>query len=65
MGSGRKCSGKGDECGRKANCELTHSSFSDDDIVLENMTYKEFSEMWNTEDGRETLLQKGFYETDY
>lgn len=65
LAQGTKCTGTGDECGRKSYCTAQLGFTEDpDQVIFENLTRQQFIELWNTEDGRIYLTSKGVYETD-
>jgi hypothetical protein len=63
--SGSKCDGKGSDCSTRTHCSIRiRFDENPDEIIFEDMTRQEFVDMWNTEEGRLELMERGVYEVD-
>lgn len=65
IASGKICDGTGTECGRSKRCTaMLGITENPDEVVFEDLTRKQFIDMWNTDEGMTSLLSKGVYEVD-
>lgn len=64
LAKGKKCAGLGNECGRSSTYCSARLGFNEDpgEVIFEQMTRQEFIDTWNTDEGREKLMNAGVYE---
>lgn len=64
LAEGLRCTGEGEDCNRLDRCVTPFGIDNAEEVIFEEMTRKEFCELWNTDDGMVYLQSKGVYAKD-